>query len=254
MEQQFYRLLEDKYRFRRIDLIGGFKSLSPDILNQFQADLNLVVKGEPLQYLIGKVQFADRTILVNSAVLIPRPETEELVHLIESRIPEFKKGIDLATGSGCIALALCKEGREISALEKSKAALELAKKNAQINELDLNFIADDILKPKEPWPHGLDLIVSNPPYVRLSEKEAMSASVYAKEPQMALFVDDKDPLVFYKAISRYAQHTLKGGGVLALEINQYLGQETQSLVQEYLSKVELLNDQFGNPRFIWARK
>ncbi len=251
---QFWRLLEDKYQLKRTELITGAKLLQDNLLAQFTSDLAKLQSGEVLQHLVGFEWFAGKTFKVGPEVLIPRPETEELLHIIRRRLPNAPRIIDLATGSGCIAISLKTDSNEVFALEKSSEALKIARENAQEWNVSIHFIEDDILMPEKDWPQSMDLIVSNPPYVRVLEREQMDKRVYDKEPAMALFVSDEDPLIFYRLISDYAKAALNEGGVMALEINQYLSEETVSLIGLNFKSVELIHDQFGNPRFIWAKK
>lgn len=251
-EAAFFKLLLEKYHFTRLDYLSG-KSLSPESYLAFQADLDLVQSNFPVQYLIGQVPFADLLLKVDARALIPRPETEELLHLCLEQASHFNRALDFATGSGCIALALKAKFKEVFALEKSKDALSLARENSQLCERTVHFIEDDILNPSNEWPLALDLIVSNPPYIRELERKEMRANVLAHEPAMALFVRNEDPLVFYRAIANYARKALKPGGLLAFEINQYLGEELRSLLAQSFSEVQILKDQFGADRFALAR-
>lgn len=253
-QAQFWRLLEDKFSLKRIDAVSGLKSLSNNDLSLFTSGLNRLKNGEVLQHLVGWELFAGRRFKVNSEVLIPRPETEELVYLVQENFGDAKRIIDLATGSGCIGVSLKKKTNTVYALEKSSAALKIARFNADALGAEVEFIQDDLLEPKLDWPIEMDLVISNPPYVTWKEREDMDARVYEKEPEMALFVPDNDPLVFYRRIKAYASEALMKGGVLALEINQYLSEETKDLIEEDFDHVEILQDQFGKPRFIWAIK
>lgn len=251
---QFWRLLADKYGLKRIDVIGGLKTLSKSEIVLFKADLSSLTEGEVLQYIIGWEYFAGNKFIVDSSVLVPRPETEELVYLLKDRCADAKRIIDLATGSGCIALSLSNGSNTVYALEKSLEALKIARMNAGQLKRSVIFIEDDILKPGQKWPEKLDLIVSNPPYVLWSEKGEMSARVFGQEPEMALFVPDKDPLLFYKPIALYAEKALNDKGVLALEINPMFGKDLMRLLKDSFRSVDLLEDQFGKSRFIWAIK
>jgi len=211
-------------------------------------------KHEPIQYILGETEFYGLTLEVNPAVLIPRPETEELVHLIaKSQLPSQAKILDIGTGSGCIALALKNELTDsaVMGVDISEAALETAKKNAVKNELDVEFKLADILNWKDySWPQ-LDVIVSNPPYVRELEKEKMEQNVLAFEPDGALYVPDNDPLIFYKAIAEFAQKNLSNKGRLYFEINEYLGEEMKELVESLkFHEVKLHQDINGRNRML----
>lgn len=210
---------------------------------------------KPIQYILGSTEFMDLEFKVNENVLIPRPETEELVRwiiddfeLIENREINI---LDIGTGSGCIAIALAKylKNVRVHALDISEKALEVARENASLNKVEVGFIEANILK-LEYFEDKYDIIVSNPPYVRKLEKAQMKSNVIENEPELALFVEDKDPLAFYRKISEFAKSNLKKGGCLYFEINQYLGKETKALLENDFYKVELHIDMFGNDRML----
>jgi len=210
----------------------------------------------PVQYIIGKTHFMDMDFLVDENVLIPRPETEELVRwILETSQASPDKNptiLDIGTGSGCIAISLAKNlpKAQVYGLDVSEPALEIARRNAKKNEVDTIFLQNDILtRPK--LNRKFDSIVSNPPYVRDMEKKEMQKNVLEHEPDSALFVSDENPLVFYEAIARFAKKNLKINGILFLEINQYLAKETQALLEQYnFSEIELRKDMFGNDRLV----
>lgn len=212
---------------------------------------------EPVQYILGETEFFGLPFKVSKDTLIPRPETEELVALIiEDSKKEPYKILDIGTGSGCIAISLAKNLSEskVSALDVSEAALDLAKQNAELNNVDVEFILDDILKP-EHSASNYDIIVSNPPYVRNLEKAEIQSNVLNNEPHLALFVDDENPLQFYKSICVFAQQNLKNNGVLYFEINEYLGDEMISLLKDFgFINIELQTDLFGKDRMIKGHK
>jgi release factor glutamine methyltransferase len=188
-------------------------------------------------------------------VLIPRSETEELIDLVWQRLEsKAQKAIDLGTGSGCIALSLAQKIPVVYGLDKSAAALEIARYNAQEHQLSINWIEDDILNPQKAWPRDLDLIISNPPYVRDLERKDMEANVLQHEPHMALYVSNEEPLIYYRAIAHYAAKALKPEGLLALEVNQYLGEDLKALLKLSFEEVELLEDSFSNLRFAFCRR
>tara|TARA_B100001115_G_C15843612_1_gene423843 strand:- start:192 stop:1052 length:861 start_codon:yes stop_codon:yes gene_type:complete len=251
-EARFFKLLADKYQYSRLDYLSQ-KEWPEANLNALKHDLAQLEAGYPVQYLIGWTDFAGMQIGVSPAVLIPRPETEELITLALQRKPDAQNAIDLGTGSGCIALALAHKIEQVFALDKSPEALDQAGANAKSLNLPVEFIEGDMLGDTVNWPHNLDLIISNPPYVRELEKAEMEAGVYEKEPEMALFVPDDDALRFYKAIVKYARKALNPKGLLALEINQYLGPEMRALLEEFFERVEIFQDQFGNDRFALAQ-
>ncbi len=211
----------------------------------------------PIQYILGTTEFMGLNFKVNENVLIPRPETEELVrwiltecHAEPSRSTKLRI-LDIGTGSGCIAIALAKNlpRAKVSALDVSEEALEVAKENAKENEVDIEFIHADILKI-DLLKVKFDIIVSNPPYVRILEKKKMNYNVLGNEPEIALYVADENPLIFYKGIAEFAKSNLNKNGLLYFEINQYLGDETRSLLKRDFSEIELKKDMFGNFRML----
>ena len=222
-----------------------------------------LIKSIPIQYILGETVFYDLTIKVNPNVLIPRPETEELVDwaLITSRIihgeTKVLKILDMGTGSGCIPIAIKKyiPLADITAIDISEAALNTARQNADLNQIEINFIQDDIFKPTnlELINTKYDLILSNPPYVTESEKDQMLDNVLNHEPHNALFVTNDDPLIYYRAIADFALVHLKINGFLFLEINEKFGQETLNLLNEKGFKdIELRQDMSGKDRMIKA--
>ncbi|ASO08061.1 peptide chain release factor N(5)-glutamine methyltransferase [Arenibacter algicola] len=219
--------------------------------------LSQLKQERPIQHILGKAHFCELEFRVDENVLIPRPETEELVYWI---INEVQKGapreevkiLDIGTGSGCIAISLAKNlpNAKVYALDISKKALQIAGENAMDNGVDIVFLEADILS-LEGFKDKFDVIVSNPPYVRELEKLEMKNNVVEHEPGLALFVSDGDPLIFYKKITRFALSHLKKGGVLFFEINQYLGEEMKQLLEaENFSEIELRKDMFGNDRML----
>ena len=219
--------------------------------------------GRPLQYILGETEFYGLTFKVNPTVLIPRPETEELVDWVLIELRNLNKGteglkiIDIGTGSGCIPISIKKylPLAEITALDISEEALNTAKYNAELNQTDMNFIQDDILDPKNEQLLNtqFDVIISNPPYVTFTEKEQMMPNVLEHEPHTALFVPDDDPLIFYRAIGDFAFRHLAEKGFLFLEINENLGQETLNLIKDNgFKNAELRQDLRGKDRMIMA--
>jgi release factor glutamine methyltransferase len=209
----------------------------------------------PIQYIIGKANFMDLDFVVNKNVLIPRPETEELVRWILddfSTAQSDLKILDIGTGSGCIAISLAKNlpNAKVYALDVSQEALAVAKETAELNGVEIYFVNADILEVND-LDDKFDIIVSNPPYVRMLEKQEMKNNVLDNEPELALFVADDNPLIFYKKITELAAKNLIDKGVLYFEINQYLGKETQSLLEATnFSEIELRKDFFGNDRML----
>lgn len=252
-EKRFFLLLAMKYSYSRRDFLME-EDLETNSLTAFNEDLKALIKGKPVQHIIGFCDFGGLKIKVDERALIPRPETEELLGICRALRPRASSAIDLATGSACLALGLKQNIEKVYALEKSPEALSLARENAELNDSNIEFIEDDLLRPQKNWPKNLDLIVSNPPYVRHLEKDAMEGEVLSHEPHMALFVADDQPLVFYQAIAKYAHEALRENGLLALEINQYLGTEMKDLLKAFFMEVELREDQFGNTRFAIAHK
>ncbi|WP_421807039.1 peptide chain release factor N(5)-glutamine methyltransferase [Flagellimonas sp.] len=216
---------------------------------------------KPLQYILETAHFMDLELHVNEDVLIPRPETEELVQWVldDCQVERSRdlKLLDIGTGSGCIAIALAKQlnDADVYALDVSEGALKVARKNAKTHKVDVTFLHQDILNTKlelEPELY-FDIIVSNPPYVRELEKHEIRKNVKDFEPETALFVKDEDPLLFYRAIIDFAGKHLSEKGSLYLEINQYLGAETKALFQAHnFSEIELRKDLFGNDRMLKA--
>lgn len=220
--------------------------------------VNRLKNHEPIQYILGETEFFHLKLAVNPAVLIPRPETEELVHwIVNSGISANARILDIGTGSGCIALALKNEmpGVEVCGVDVSEEALKTAVQNAGRNKLEVEFQRADILKWQDrQWPK-FDLVVSNPPYVRQLEKRQMDKNVLRYEPDGALYVDDKAPLVFYEAIAAFARENLNEGGWLFFEINEYLGKEMQTLVRELgFSEIELRKDINGRDRMLSCKR
>ena len=213
---------------------------------------------EPIQYILGVAEFFGLELNVQPGVLIPRPETEELVDWIcKTKIPATVKMLDIGTGSGCIPLALKNElpAAEVMAVDVSENALLIATENAQKHQLEVTFELADILKWHErSWPR-FDVIVSNPPYVMEREKKQMEANVLEYEPGVALFVSDTDPLIFYRTIAQFASKQLNESGYLFFEINENLGDEMVELVKQLgFKSIELRRDLNGKNRMLRCRK
>jgi release factor glutamine methyltransferase len=254
-ESFFYLILEDKHKLRQIDLALNHElDFSDADIVVWSAFLDQLKKEVPVQYLLGKTNFYGLDFEVNENVLIPRPETEELVEWIINENSNTKKLkiLDIGTGSGCIAISLAKNlpNAEVCAIDVSKKALETAKRNAVDNNVEVTFMFQDILQLDE-LKYDFDIIVSNPPYVRNLEKDEIKKNVLDYEPHLALFVDDNDALVFYKKIASLAQKNLSENGQLYFEINQYLGKEMTDLLEKMnFENVELRKDIYDNDRMI----
>ncbi len=219
---------------------------------QWEKVLERLLAHEPVQYVLGEAWFFSRRFSVNPNVLIPRPETEELVQWIIDQARDSDTMLDIGTGSGCIAITLALETRAmVTALDVSAASLDVARQNAVDLGAKVNFLQADILKHE---PEGkFDVIVSNPPYVRVMEKVEIKPNVLRHEPHLALFVSDDDALLFYRRITSLAMECLKPGGWLYFEINQYLGPETVALMKAMgFADVQLRQDLLGNDRMVRA--
>lgn len=278
----FYRCIEHYLKLERFILAiqPGYTLTKDEEQPLFEALAQLKLE-KPLQYILGTAHFMDLELQVNENVLIPRPETEELVQWILDDIlvkKQFKKDaersrsvistplndhslqiLDIGTGSGCIAIALAKNLPEakIYALDVSEGALNVAKKNALANGVEITFLHQDILDAELEFEPELtfDVIVSNPPYVRELEKNEIHKNVKDFEPGTALFVPDEDPLLFYRAIISFSEKRLLKKGSLYFEINQYLGAETKALFNaRNFSEIELRKDIFGNDRMLKAKR
>lgn len=250
----YFLMMESFFQLKRVDLALQSQQ-EIEIPKAFHEALNKLTLQIPIQYILGKTNFYGLDFFLNNNVLIPRPETEELVDWIINDIKNKNYSvIDIGTGSGCIAISVSKHSNaNVTALDVSKEALEIAKKNALSNNTQIHFIEDDILKPLKDYPK-YNVIVSNPPYVRHLEKKEIEANVLENEPHLALFVEDENPLIFYDAIANFALKNLSEEGLLYFEINQYLGKETVDLLKSKgFRKIELKKDIFGNDRMIKAQ-
>lgn len=216
--------------------------------------------GCPVQYVTGKTEFCDMTFHVDGSVLIPRPETEELVLWAEQCAADHRNPriLDVCTGSGCIAIVLAAHlpQAKLTALDISHAALETARRNASMNGVRIRFIEDDALNGMPSLAgETFDIIVSNPPYIPHSEIESMHVNVTRYEPHEALFVDDADPLVFYRAIARTARTMLSDDGSLFFEVHEALAERTAEMLRgEGFGQTEVRNDLFGKPRMTCSRR
>lgn len=247
----------DVLQYTKIDIhIRKNEILDESFVDKFFEIVRLLKIGHPLQYIIGETEFSGLKFGVNPSTLIPRPETEELVLLAKKRLAAGKKVLDIGTGSGCIAIALsaaCPEA-EVTGIDISPEAVETARANAVRNRVKAEFLIRDILHfETEAW-QQYDLIVSNPPYVRESEKQDMQRHVLDHEPHRALFVPDSDPLLFYRRIAEFGCRYLASGGFLYFEINEALGKETAALLENYnYRQIHVVKDLFDKDRFVVAQ-
>lgn len=237
-------------------IVHKTKILSPDQNQRLKAAIEALQRHEPVQYITGSSWFYGMELLVNKNVLIPRPETEELVEwMVQDAAHRHRLHLlDVGTGSGCIPLALKKSlpDAQVSAIDVSEGALEIARSNASRQKLDVNFMLLDALDPTQlaTLPE-FDMIVSNPPYITQSEQKTMQELVWGFEPSLALFVPDNDALLFYRHISVMAKSKLLPGGALYFEINEALGKEVVTLMEELGFKdVDLKQDMFGKDRMV----
>ncbi len=217
-----------------------------------------LLNNEPIQYVIGNTTFCGNTFCVNPSVLIPRPETEQLVDMATdiAELPEHVSIMDACTGSGCIAISIKKKRPdwEVYACDISAEALQTARENAKANGAEVHFTHTDVLSDKL-LTGPFDIMVSNPPYVMDKEKSSMEPHVLKREPHLALFVTDDEPLIFYRALAQWGQRSLNSEGWMLAEINPLLSQETKALfeAQQYRD-CTIINDNYGKERFIRCRK
>lgn len=267
IRQEYFQNLKEKYSHEEISIIfnevekkilgeipSKEKPLNKEEVKEFEESLQRIYSGEPLDYVLGKTYFYKNYFNVNSSVLIPRPETEELIDWV---IEDFKntshlKILDIGTGSGVIAISLQKNlaNSQVTAIDVSEGALLVAKQNNKDLFSKVEFLQQDFLKEYKTT-DVFDIIVSNPPYVRSSEP--MDETVRKFEPKIALFVDE-NPLIFYERIVEFSKENLKDEGSIYVEINQYLAKETEELFQKSFLEVELRKDISGNFRMIKAQK
>lgn len=251
------RVMEDVYGLSLTDLLmDKDNALSEEGLTNLTNIVARLLKSEPVQYVTGMTEFCGRTFHVAPGVLIPRPETEELVGLILDETPsaEHTTLLDIGTGSGCIAtsLALARPSWEVHACDISQQALAIARSNASRLDANVSFRREDILHPDDTTTR-YDIIVSNPPYICTSEAREMEANVLDYEPSLALFVPDDDPLLFYRAIALYGLRHLVPQGAIYFEINRAYGRETADMLASLgYTECTIRRDQFGNDRMLSA--
>lgn len=269
IESFFFILTEYLHNLKRVDLaLNPNFEISEDDVEKWNAILADLQKEKPIQYITGEAWFYGLRFEVNENTLIPRPETEELVEFILKETSNFQLPasslniLDIGTGSGCIPISLKANlpQANVSAIDVSEKALEVAKRNAQSNKVEVNFIQANVLEvedlsqlqsPITHYPSPYNIIVSNPPYVRNLEKEEIKKNVLDYEPHLALFVEDTDALLFYRKIAQLALKNLAPNGLLFFEINQYLGKETVELLENLgFKNIELKKDIYGNDRMV----
>ena len=259
IENIFFELLFFKMNWERVDyLLNKNQKLSPKEVSFFNNCLEKINKNIPVQYITGQAYFSNLLIKVNPNVLIPRPETEELVHLILNNHNQdsLKEILDIGTGSGCIIIALKKTlpNTNCTAIDISKEAIRTAKANAVLNKVEVDFITKDILKyenEEKSW----DIIVSNPPYIPISNKKHMHPNVVQNEPSQALFVENEEPLKYYQIISDFAKYHLKKNGKIYFEIHEDFANDVVNLLstkKHFKSSVH--KDFQGKNRFVVATK
>ena len=248
-------ILGERFGLSRTDiLLGKDTTLSADEQAELQIIVDRVAKGEPVQYVLGCEEFCGRIFLVSPSVLIPRPETQLLVGLVEQNVAKGSTVLDIGTGSGCIAITLALGGYKVTALDVLDEALEVAKQNADRLGAEVEFLKADI----QTMDYGLrtiDCIVSNPPYICESEAAAMDANVLDHEPHLALFVPDDNPLLFYRAIGEFGREHLCDEGQIFFEVNVAYAKQVEALLRDKdYKETRIINDQYGKERFVCARK
>lgn len=269
IESFFFILTEYLHNLKRVDVaLNPNFEISDAAIEKWNVILVDLQQEKPIQYITGEAWFYGLRFEVNENTLIPRPETEELVGFILKETSNFQLPasslniLDIGTGSGCIPISLKANlpQANVSAIDVSENALEVAKRNAASNQVDIHFIQTNILEVEDlsqlgtsnfQLPASIDIIVSNPPYVRNLEKEEIKKNVLNYEPHLALFVEDTDALLFYRKIAQLALKNLSSNGLLFFEINQYLGKETVELLENLgFKNIELKKDIYGNDRMI----
>jgi release factor glutamine methyltransferase len=267
-----YIVLQHLFSISRTDVLADKSvAVSAALEAEMETILNRLNTGEPLQYVLGETEFYGRIFKVRPGVLIPRPETEELVRLVVEMVssrdsvvssqdsvvsdPRFGGGIqvvDVGVGSGCVGVSLFleMEGVEVFGVDVSEVAIGVARENAALLGARVEMVRLDILSEPLPW-ENLDVVVSNPPYIPWSEKAAMHRNVTDFEPELALFVPEDDPLIFYRAIARQASRALRRTGLLAVEINARFGPEVATVFREEgFREVTIVKDIFGKERIV----
>lgn len=253
-------LLEDVFNLSLSDIIcGGVEQLSADDQEKLERMMQRLEQGEPVQYVTGKAVFCGRTFHVEPGVLIPRPETEELVRwMMEDVSGGEQRILDVGTGSGCIAISIAKEleNADVEAWDISEDALRIASENACMLDARVRFVKQDVLAQSSTtiYPSTFTTIISNPPYICQKEKANMARNVLDYEPNIALFVPDDSPLLFYDAIAECASHALVDGGRLYFEINPLYASDTEVMLTGMgFHDIDIRTDEFGKKRMIRAQ-
>ena len=257
IQQLLFLIYKKAANLSKIQVLTNYEMQIPEHnYNEITDIANRLANNEPIDYIIGETEFFNLQFIVNPSVLIPRPETEELVHWVLTDYNKKQKILDIGTGSGCIAVSLAKnmQNAEVFAVDISKQALETAKKNAQNNGAKINFAECNILNADYTLlPQGIDIIISNPPYVRQSEKTFIKPNVLDYEPELALFVTDNNPIVFYKKIALAGKKILNNNGLIFFEINEALAKEVKNMLEELqYSQIEIRKDINGKKRMVKA--
>jgi release factor glutamine methyltransferase len=254
IESVFYLVLEKVSGFKRLDFFMNESDQVNDLqLNKFDSFINELQLNKPVQYVLGEAWFNEHKYMVNESVLVPRPETEELIHLISKLKPRAQNIIDIGTGSGCIAIELSLlYKKKVIAVDISLDAIKVASKNAKELRANVEFKHYDILTSNYQPEKKFDIIASNPPYVMKSEKRLMNENVLKYEPETALFVEDHNPLIFYKAIRDFSLEYAEKGALIAMEINEQLGNETADLFAKGFKNIQVHKDIHGKERMLTA--
>ncbi len=249
-------IMQRRFGLSRTDiLLGKDTTLSADDKAELQIIVDRVAKGEPVQYVLGSEEFCGHEFLVAPSVLIPRPETQQLVRLVMAHLAPGSSVRDIGTGSGCIAITLALAGYRVTATDVSDEALSIARKNAARLGANVEFVKDDILSTHNCQPAIVNCIVSNPPYICQSEAAEMDENVLLHEPHIALFVPDDDPLLFYRAIADYGLLHLEDGGRIFFEANRAYARHVGGLLQQKgYTEIKIIKDEYDNERFVCARR
>ena len=248
-------MMDDGFGYSKTYVLTHYDSeISEAEFKKIETIVSRLKTNEPIQYILGKTTFCDLLFTVKPGVLIPRPETEELVHIIlsDNKGRDGLHILDIGTGSGCIPICLSKylTNAKVTSIDISKECLTIAQSNAELNDASVKYLESNILEDDIQF-KDLDIIVSNPPYVLDSEKATMKANVLDYEPHLALFVPDNDPLLFYQGIIEKAKKWLKPQGLLYFEINEQFAKEIEILaLNKRVSSVCCIKDLFGKDRFV----
>lgn len=244
-------VMEVRFGLSQTDLLlGKDKDLSPEDLIRLEIIMHRLLRKEPVQYVLGEANFCGKDFHVEPGILIPRPETEDLIPLVSRYGKAQGSLLDIGTGSGCIAVTSALHGFQVTAIDISPIALRIAQMNAERYQADVEFLQEDILHPTE-CDRKWNIIVSNPPYICQHEATDMEDNVLLYEPHVALFVPDEDPLLFYRTIIIYGTRHLTQGGTLLFETNRAFTLQVCDLMQEYgYTDCHPFNDRYGNPRFV----